>query len=221
MSKSLQKIAEETVYDLLFELGDELGIEIKQIPEVYYINASSKFENLGVDKRYNSLFSEIKNEKDNASILGIPKVIITSSVKKSSLAEEVGHFIHREYLNLKYETMEELFAFCALKEMIGFFCSKLIDSSRVNPFKNIEDFFPKKFNKKKFFSVLNKIAKQENSQFEKEFYAQGYGMGEKMFNKYLSRGLSKRKIKNILTNPLDNKYETIYQFYKWKYKVLK
>jgi len=220
MTKSLQDIAEEKVYDILFELENELGLETGKLPEVYYVGKDFDLNSIGLQIKDNSLIKRaIKHYP--SFLLTPPGIIFTNSIKKNKLAEEVGHFMHLTSVNLNYTCVEEIFSFKVLAEMLGFFSSKLIDSSRKNAYRKINEFFPKEPDHKKFKNTLIQISNQNFQNFEKGVYAQGYGLGEKMFNYYISGKLSKKKIREIFTNPLDSKFETPHQFYHWKYEVLK
>jgi hypothetical protein len=220
MGHSLQKKVEEKVIDILFELEDELDIEIKEIPEVYYLKEKFDLNEIGMTKKYINYMEHIKKNKEALTFYP-PGIILLGDTKKYKIAEEVGHFIHFSHVDYKGKTLEEWFCFKCLTEMIGYFTSKLIDSSRKNQFSEIKDFLPENGNIQKFIYGLKKIANKNEKEFENGAHIQGYALGEKMFNKYITKQLKKSNIKKIITNPLNKKNSCLHEFYKWKYEVLK
>ncbi|MBT4376179.1 hypothetical protein HOD29_02285 [archaeon] len=220
MGDSLQKKVEENVYDILFELENELGIETEKLPEVYYVNKFSEFENLGLNLEIKPFFNKII-EDNSALCLMEEKIILTTEIDELVLGEEVGHYIHYNYLNLKDKRGINQFSFEALSEMLGFFSSKLISSERENPYSSRIDSFPK--NSKNLNEIIKKIydVTQNEEEYFDEIHSQGYSMGEKLFNYYTSDLILKQKVKEIFTNPLDSESEAFYQFLHWKYEILK
>ncbi|HKL23549.1 MAG TPA: hypothetical protein VJ895_02245 [Candidatus Nanoarchaeia archaeon] len=220
MGYSLQKKVEEKTIDILFELENELEIEIGEIPEVYYVGKNFDVYKTGMTKEYTNHIKKIKKSKEGFTFYP-PGIIFIADLENYKIAEEVGHYMHFSNIEYKGETKEEFFCLKSLAEMIGYFSSKLIYSSRKNQFKKIPDFLPEEGDVEKFIYGLKKIANRNDEEFENGAHIQGYTMGEKMFNKYISGQLKKSSVRKIIINPLNKKNSSLHEFYKWKYQVLK
>ncbi len=214
------KKLEKRTLEILFELEDELNIELKEIPEIYYVGKNFNFDYVGMTKEYMVHIKKIRKNKEGFTFYP-PGIIFMADLEDYKIAEEAGHYIHFNHVKYKGKTLEEWFCFKSLTEMVGYFASKLIDSSRKNQFSEIKDFLPKDGDVEKFIYGLKKISNRNNKEFENGAHIQGYTMGEKMFNKYISGQLKKSSIRKIITNPLNKKNSCLHEFYKWKYEVLK
>lgn len=214
MYKSLQKIAEEKIYDILFELENELEIETGKLPEVHYIAENSSFEKLCLREQDQYYFDWIKYSK-TACCIPDKKLILTATLEDYVLAEEAAHSIHFQNVKDNTKTIIGEFFFGAICEMNGFFGSKLICPERQNPFSLKRDYFQNKKLPEIFTLIMNK-RKKGRQEGEKLIYEYGYNMGENMFNKYILGELPKEKIRDIFTKKLNDKGEMICEFFKWK-----
>ena len=214
MGKNLQKVVEEKTYSILFDLENELGIETGKIPEVYYIGKNFSFKKLGISKEYYQEFKNIKKGKE-AFFIPSESMILTRSLKKMVLAEEVGHFIHYNFLNSN-KNSADIFASYTISEMIGFFCSKLINSNRKSGFWGDNLMY-----KKSLQGILNGIKYViKKGEYIALIHQQGYLLGNKLYNGYLSNQISKKQIKKLIKNPLSKKYEAFEKFINLKYNLL-
>ena len=204
MGKSLQTKTKELVYDAIDDLSDEFGIDCSVYPEVYYAYKGFSFNRIGIPENEREEFEGIYYFEKN--------IILLSNQNPAYIYEEAGHFLHYNYSGLKYEKMGSLDVLCAqaIVEAVGFFCSKLEDSSRKPIFGNYPDFFKER---EKCLKIINDTGFDKNSFF---MYQQGYGIGEELFNHYISGLISKEKIRSLMSKKFERRYESTYEFIKLK-----
>jgi hypothetical protein len=229
MSKSLQKIAEEKTYDILFDLADEFNLNVPFLPEVYYVHKNFKFESLGIPAFYKDYFSMVLERKGGV-YLENKQIILLGSFKDYAIGEEVGHFLHfsnsKNFHSTLRNDLDYLF-FSSITEMIGFFFSKLVDGGRKNVFVDKEEYLPKKtknlkkvldsFIDSSFFDIFSDL---DEIYIERFIYEQGYGLGEKLFDYYLSGLFSKKDLLKLVKKPLKKPFEATGTFFDLKYNVL-
>jgi len=214
MAKSLQTITEEKVYEILFELENELNIETKQLPEVYYVGRNFNFEKVGINRKAYSNFPNFRKEK--AANLTQSQIIFTNIIDDKVLAEEAGHFIHERYIRYSQNALDEFGAGC-IREMVGFFSSKLIDPKRENDYEG--DLF---LNKQDIFEIAKVYSKEVSiGGYEDLIHQQGYSLGEKLYNKFISGQMSKKDIQKIIKKEYPGKLDAFFGFFKLKNEILK
>jgi len=214
MTKSLQEIAEEKAYDILFELEDEFNLKTGSLPEIHYITKKFSFEKMGLDYGYYDSFYRTKITKDPVYIPS-ENIILLGSFKKSHIAEEILHSIHYGNLNYDKNVLDE-FAAETISEMLGYFCSKLIDEKRKTAF-----WGDSLLHKKSVPQILNGIKFiMKKGELDNLVHQQGYSLGDKLYYAYLEGKVSKDKIKKTIENPLPERYEAFSEFMHWKYEVL-
>src|SRR6056297_1989072 len=108
MGYSLQKKVEEKTIDILFELENELEIEIGEIPEVYYVGKNFDVYKTGMTKEYTNHIKKIKKSKEGFTFYP-PGIIFIADLENYKIAEEVGHYMHFSNIEYKGETKEEFF----------------------------------------------------------------------------------------------------------------
>lgn len=214
-TKILERKIEQETYNIIDELSEELNLPVPFYPEVYYINRKSKFETLGLPKRGWEDFELVKKYK-NSLCSNRPPIILIGDKDIGHISEEAGHFLHfiSSKLTFSQKDSKNLFALYSLTEMLGFFCSKLIDSNR----KNIFNKYPDIINEKE--KCMKKIEKSEYEPKEFFIYQQGYGLGERLFNAYISKEISRHKIQELFKQKFDTPNEAFFTFSKLKYKTL-
>ena len=96
-------MAEEKTYDILFELENELEIELGILPEVYYVGRNFSFNEVGMDLRreYRIIRNFKKDICTGTYLMGDGKILIKDVEDERTIGEEVGHFIHDNYLKNK------------------------------------------------------------------------------------------------------------------------
>ncbi|OYT36512.1 hypothetical protein B6U91_01055 [Candidatus Pacearchaeota archaeon ex4484_71] len=214
MTSLLQKKLEEKTYEILFELEDEFDLDLKSLPEVYYVGRNFNPYEVGLPIRLD--FSLKK------TALFFPKynVIFTATKDEGVLGEEVGHFIHHQFLHKRHikevPLSLEHFGMGVVREAIGFFCSKLIDPKRRSQYKKDNFLF-----KKSLEGVLRHIRYIAiMGEYEHLIHQQGYLIGEKMYQGYLSGGIDIGDVKEVLQKPLKGKNEAFYEFIKLRQRFV-
>lgn len=213
LRKTLREKIEESAFEYLENIADELEINVFSYPEVYYIGGNFFFEILGLPEKYRDEFEEVKKQKSSI-YLHRKKIILVGENKIESIAEEVGHFLHLNNSGINFDKRNELdkFGLHVLIEMFGFFCSKLIKPSRINFFNKYPDVIDEN---PKF---LDKVKKMGFDASEFLIYQQGYGLGEELFDTYISGLISKRKIRKLFLSDFSSPNETFSTFLRLKEK---
>jgi len=215
VSKNLKRLIEQEVYDAIDEIADEFKLNVPIYPEVYYVHKNLKFESLGYVKEHKESFQISKYENESFSSFK-PSFIFIGTWNTWHIFEEAGHFLHISQSNLKIgkRSQHDVLATHVLDEMIGYFCSKIGNSSRKPMFRNLPDAIHER-------EKCIKITEKNGWDFyEFLVYQQGYGLGEKLFNYYISNIISRKKIKKLFTNPLEKKNEALLTFHKLKNNIL-
>ncbi|MEK6757567.1 MAG: hypothetical protein AABX88_00415 [Nanoarchaeota archaeon] len=214
--KTLRQSAEESVYEAIDSISDEMSLENLYYPEVYYLHRGFPFEKLGIPEYERDDFDYIKKESllkknrvKNNIYFFIPKIILISNLSSEDVAEEAGHFLHCTHSKIRYgkRNKKELTLLHSLMEMFGFFCSKLIEPDRENNFGTYSDFMTQ--NKE----CLKEIEKEKYDPKKFLIYQQGYGLGEKLFDAYISGEVPIKKIRKLFLNPFEKKDETLLNFF--------
>ncbi|NCN86709.1 hypothetical protein GW932_02660 [archaeon] len=215
MGESFQKKLEQKVYDILFDLEDELDLDVKKLPEIYYVGKNFNFYSLNIDGTHFFTFEYVK--KNNiAAFLPHYSIILSRTLNEGVLAEENGHFLFEQF-KVGANNPADYFARETLSEMIGFFSSKLVDSKRKNNLKR-----DSLDNSKSIKDIFDTVKLHFDSGNEEDLiHEQGYMLGEKLYHKYISNQISKKEIKKFILKPLKGKFETFYEFYNWKYHILR
>jgi len=208
MSKSLQKITEERVYDCIFTLENELGIETNKLPEVYFLYKNFNFNGIGYNEGY-----EVKH---NGAFFDIEKnIIFADTTDIRAIAEEAGHSIHYGFLKNKDNILDN-FGGSTIAEMIGFFSSKLIRNDRISGYKN--DFLSVDRDITDIIDAI-KFCK-DTGEYENLTHQQGYILGNTLYDSYISNIISKKEIVKLIKSPLDKEFEAFSKFVDLKYNIL-
>jgi hypothetical protein len=243
VAKSLQKRVEEDTYQIIDEIADELEIEIPFYPEVYRVSKNLSFKSLGLSERDRDFFGMIK-DSGRSAYLYRPKIILIGEMDAGSIAEEAGHFLHFVNSELSFSnknSMQNNTLSCII-EMLGFFCSKLIDPNRENYFSKYSDILEdretcleeiatehirnKKIDLEEMPLHLTRkekmweIAKKYVDMREFVIYQQGYGLGEKLFDSYISGLTPKKNIKKLMLKKYNTGDGVLMEFLKLKYNIL-
>lgn len=213
MEKSLSNI-EKKVYNIIFELENELGIETGRLPHVFKINRGFDFAK---ENYYLADIEVDKIIKSKGAWYDIDDNMIFSATNNESvLAEEAGHFIHHNFLNYKRNVLDE-FGGHAIAEMIGFFSSKLIDKNRKSGYKN--DHIS---SRRDVTAVIEDIQYwKDEGEFENLVHQQGYMLGNILYDKYISNQITKKEIVDLIKMPLDKEFEAFGKFIELKYDTMK
>lgn len=210
MSIDLQKIAEKRVYDIIFELENELNINTGRLPEVYHIDKNFNFNEIGYP-------FEIKGYKKLQAFSIIEEnIIFTKTISKKTLGEEAGHFIHQNFIRNKNNILDD-FGGRSIGEMIGFFSSKLIDNNRVSNYKS--DFLATEKDVEDIIDAIKYC--RDSGEYENLIHQQGYILGDILYDSYISKKISKKNIVNIIKSPLNKEFEAFSKFLELKYETLK
>jgi len=199
MVKTQEKI-EQKFFECVWDIAEELKLDIPFLPEVYWIDRKFQFETLGLPKKERKEYEFVK--KDRQSVFFHNQAIVLIGSKNiMNFSEEAGHFLHFANSNLKLynKSKKDYFASWIIVEMLGFFSSKLIEPSRKNLLTDYPDILG---DKEKCLRAIEK-----NGWEIEDFliYQQGYGLGEKLFNSYLY-GLKKKKdISNLFKDKLEGR----------------
>ncbi len=220
MVKSLQRIAEERSYEILFELENEIGIDTGKLPEIYYVGGPFAFGKLGIKEEIGEEYFDLVKKNKAGCCFRNHNVILLATLKKSVLAEEVGHFIHFSNLKNKNRNLLDLYFTEMIVETLGYFSSRLISNSRKNVYEGTKDEF-EKLNFNEIFQKILDVSKEGYLNQEYLIYNQAYPMGEKLFDKYLNNDLSKNQIREIFLDPLKNEEDSFYWFMRIKNNLLK
>jgi len=212
MKKSLQILIEERTYDILFELEDELNLNLGVLPEVYYIGRNFNFGDIEIDKKDPGI-KMLKIYPEIGFYFFQKKIIISNTLKEGVLGEEIGHFIHHNFVK-DFSDIVNDFGASAIGEMIGFFCSKLIDYKRKSPYKS--DNFQKIYSLKEMMLEIKSCIKEEG--YFDLVHQQGYLMGEKLYNLYISNLISKKEVRKIIQNPLNGHNQAFLEFLRLREK---
>jgi hypothetical protein len=214
-----QELLEEKTHDIIDEIAEELGVEVSQYPEVFWIGRAN-YEEPILSKSDLQDFHYIKRTKESAYLCS-PKIILIGKNHPIHLSEEAGHFLHFTNSKINYENKSQIdvFSLSVIVEMFGYFCSKLIYPERKIENEEIKGdcLHYNLKDPKKFIFHLNHLL-SEDSNISEEFlmYQQGYSLGEKLFQNYLSGRMPKVKIKEIFTNPMKSPTEPTIYFYALK-----
>lgn len=215
MRKSLQNLAEQKTYDILFELENEFEIDTNKLPEVYFVSNNFDFKKLGLNTERYEDFYLTKLTKEPFFIPD-KNIIAIANFNQGQIAEETGHFIHYNYLK-KQDNFVDEFCADAISEMIGFFSSKFIDPKRKTFFRGDQFMGKRTLNRIiETIKYVNMIGEIDNLTHQ-----QGYALGEKLYYKYMSNDISKKKVKDMIKKPLDKKGDAFYEFLNLKYEILK
>lgn len=212
-----QKQIEHLTYDIIEEIADEIGFKVNSYPEVKWIGNKTLFEDLGINEKYRKYIEDIKKKK-RAVYYPRHNIIILATDKKSAIGEEAGHFLHFENsgINLKKHKKNDLdyVSLRSLVEMIGYFCSKLIDPTRKNDYGKHAQRTDYNSNKKSTSAnYLESLVFEDNISDEKfMIYQHGYELGEKLYNQYVLGHFTKKGIHSLMTNPLNEKYAPTKEF---------
>ena len=216
MSKNLKRLIEQEVYDAIDEIADEFKLDVRIYPEVYYVHKNLKFKELNISKIHEEDFHSAKYDNQSFSCQHPPFIWIGER-NIWHIFEEAGHFLHVSQSKLKIgkRNKYDVLATHVLAEMMGYFCSKIGDSSRKPMFRNYPDAIHER-------EKCIKITEKKGWDFyEFLVYQQGYGLGERLFNYYISNIISRKEIKKLFLNPLEKKNEALLTFHKLKNNILK
>lgn len=207
MGKSLRNKIEVLVYDAIEDIADELEIDFEIYPEVYYAHKSFSFNRLGISEIERDNFNSVKRNRGGIYFYK-PKIIILANQNTADIYEEAGHFLHFTQSNLNFngKSDKDILFMNTIIEAIGYFCSKLGDSSRIPPLNKYPDFFKEK---EECLKIIDSKNFNKNSFF---MYQQGYSIGEKLFNYYISGIVSKERIRSLISEKFKNKYDATYTF---------
>jgi len=210
---SLTSKIERKVYDAIDEISEEFKLNFNLYPEVYWVYPGLSFDNLGISRKYKTYYSHMKKEK-RSMFLPKPWSIWIAENSPIDIYEESGHAIHykeSEKPNL-HQKKEDSLSTHTLIEMMGYFCSKIGDSSRLPIFKDIPDivFEPEK--------CIKKLTGKQTRAFY--IYQQSHDLGEKLFNAYISGIISKRNIRNLFRTNLNGENTASIVFLRFKYDIL-
>jgi hypothetical protein len=213
--KTIQDKIEEETYSVINDIADEFNLSIPFYPEVYWVGNKFKFETLGLSEIEREDFESVKKFRISKYIYS-PKIILIGNKNIGQISEEAGHFLHFVNSKLKYnnKNTKNLWALYSIIEMIGYFCSKLMDSGRKNRLKDYSDIIDERE------KCMEEIGKWDVDIREFWVYQQGYGLGEILFNSYISGIISKNKIRNLFLQDFEKPNEALITFLKLKYKTL-
>jgi len=202
-----QKKIEQIVYDSIDEISEELKIDVKFYPEVYFIGREREtFLFIGLPETYRKDFYEIRKNK-TAGFFPVHNLIITATDNLEHLSEEAGHFIHLNnskinILKIETENLIDRYSIKIIGESVGYFCSKIVCPERENvyDYKNFRNFIFTSLNKRNLeYKSLDECIIKNNNLTEDFFvYKNGYGLGEKMFNEYISGNIKRKFITNLM-----------------------
>jgi hypothetical protein len=218
---SLRERVEQKSHDLIWEIADQLNIDVPFFPEVYPLSPDMTFPSLCLPSRYRSIFLKAKKTK-RSMYLHKPKIIL-SGRGTNSKGEEEGHFLHDVVTSTRKSnrTVADSFAIHALEEMWGFFCSRLVNTRRVNRFAKYGDFLPK--DNSNLVHVLDclKDSLDSDRDFVEFFvYQQGYGLGSRLALAYDRGEIPLSEIRKSFSESLNGDAEPLLKFLRLKYEVL-
>lgn len=175
---------EKRTYEAIDELEDVFDVEVPSYPEVRWLGRRGHFEDLGLQECYRDAIEN--NQKNKGSLfLYKPGIIIINQNDIHHINEESSHYVHMATSGIVPENRgrEDLLALNCLIEMFGFLGSKILNSSRVNEYKQFPDYFATglKYGLKfeNFVDLLNDITCGDTS--ERLIHSQGWGLGERVF----------------------------------------
>ncbi len=219
--KYMQRKVEESTYECIDSISEELGVNVPYYPESHWVGKKLRFEDLFMGHKYLSCFNEVKTKR-RSTYIKKPSMILIAEYDPGVIAEEAGHFIHLTSSGMKAGDKNNIdrFGLDIIKEMFGFFCSKLIEPERENILRDYTDPMPLQERGEGKLIDLDTLEKDEFS-YEFHKYYQGYMLGEELFNSYISGLSSKENIKELLSHPLDKETEGIATFIMLKYDLMK
>jgi len=179
-----QALLEKKTYEAIDELEDIFSVEIPSYPEVRWLGSKGHFEDLGLPEYYRDV---VENNRDihGSLFLYKPGVIILNMANIHHINEEASHYTHMFVSKIVPENRshEDLLALNCLIEMFGFLGSKILNSCRVNEYRNFPDYFAIGLTHglgfEKFVDLLNDITGGDVS--ERIIHSQGWGLGERVF----------------------------------------
>ena len=219
--KSIQERIEEEFYEVIEEIADELHLRVLEYPKLYYLHQNCKFENLILPKKELYLFNEIK-EKKVAAYLPKYNLILAKDCSRASLGEEAGHYLHvsKTFDKVSFSNPLDSFSFMALFECFGYFCSKLVDSTRKCSKKDL--LCKGNLNTRGLVRQLSYfISNLNQDEMNSLIHQQGYLLGEKLYNYYISDLFSLSRIKRRFFKPIQNETDALSNFFELKYEILK
>ncbi|MEK6928731.1 MAG: hypothetical protein AABW65_02115 [Nanoarchaeota archaeon] len=180
-----QRKVEETVYEAIETIAEELNLNVPYYPEVYWTGNKLYFDSLYLAEKHRGEMEERQHTR-NSWFLTRPEIIFIGRDHPITHSEEAAHFLHRVNARFTYcnKSRQDNIAIKILDEMLAFFCSKLIVRERGNPY-FLHGNSPNGVDKKIF----------DNTDFL--IYYQGYGLGERLFYAYTSGKCHKNYIRNI------------------------
>jgi hypothetical protein len=197
---SPQEKAESLVYECVSDLEDYFQIQVATSPEVIYVSRNTRFESLGLPRYLRDDFEENKYSKRSWYAKNL-QIIFLSSFHPSDIGEETGHFIHYSLTGLHSVgnlSGYDHFSLAVLSEMLGYFCSKIVDPSRSYP-QYLQK--PRLFysSKEQFESIVSGLVKEygEIDLDEYKIYQEGYMLGELLYQ-YTETGLLPNSIPRTL-----------------------
>ncbi len=205
----IEKHIEEKTYDIINEIADELNLEIPKYPEVYWITQRTDFNSLGFLEKFREDYDDVLAKKEAMYIRDYDTIIVANK-DNGIIAEEAGHFLHSKHSgininNILTENPMDIFALKIVIEMIGYFCSKLVNPKRESKFKDYTSFsdFVKtnlEKNNVKYENLEKKINENKTILPDYFIYKNGYDLGEELFNHYISGKIPKNQIRNLMKN---------------------
>jgi hypothetical protein len=196
MGRSAQSEVEEMVYDAVFEVSDEFDLKVDRLPEVYYVYPGFSFDKIGCPTWR---WADFKGDDGQVSINS--KIVFIVDRDIDTVFEEAGHFLHFNNSKLKFtkQNVDETREILTISEILGYFSSKLVNSSRRPLYLN----YPDAINEE---SKLIKRVEREGLDFDEVYiYQQGYGLGEKLFDAYISGIVSGDFVRSLFVKNFNRK----------------
>ncbi len=142
MKKRRQESLENRIYEAIGELEEEFELETDTLPEVIWLRKSDDLNKLGLKNKHLKYLQDLR-EHSRSCFIYESNLIILNDSSQEDIGEESSHFFHynlSRIFNHKREKEETLLV-GAIGEMIGFFGSLILDSSRENSSFDRPDYF--------------------------------------------------------------------------------
>ena len=213
---------EERVDDMVDDIAEEFDLVIPFYPETYWVGKKLNFGDLHLPKNCFRSFQDAKENKSGLNYCS-HNMILVGRESDHLIGEEAAHFLYHQNSGVKQWGREypDILGIKIYHEMLGFFGSKLADSSRKYEPERTDWIISKNLDTDAL-SQIKKIMESKDIDTHYNFiYDMGYGLGEKLFNHYISEKVSKKFVRDLFCDPLEKFGYPIWKFLNLKYKELK
>ena len=188
-----QEKLQKKVEDCIDEIAEEFDLKVPYYPESYFVTRSSKFEDYALPERMRDNFEDMKKRKSGECWAN--PLIVWATNWDIDISEESSHALNFMLSGQKkYSSKRDMFFVDCLSEVCGFLGSKIIDSSRKNPFLIEQDIYQ---------MPGEEIVKFLDKNYEIGVHQQGYILAEIMHYEYLKDNLKKAEIAKLFKTNFD------------------